>query len=88
MTREEIENITIKNEHGIFPPYFEYESYDIETDTFIGMIIIKTAEEKYQEYLDGLIPKEQEPNKTEILQANVLNLQKLCIGLQKQIILK
>ena len=30
----------------------------------------------------------QEPNKTEILEANVLNLQKLCIGLQKQIILK
>ena len=29
-----------------------------------------------------------QPNKTEILEANVLNLQKLCIGLQKQIILK
>ena len=43
-----------------------------------------TVEEVIEEYL----PQLPEPNKTEILEANVLNLQKLCIGLQKQIILK
>ena len=48
-----------------------------------------TAQGYYINWLSGLnAPPIQEPNKTEILEANVLNLQKLCIGLQKQIILK
>ena len=46
------------------------------------------TEEEIQAWKDANILPIQEPNKTEILEANVLNLQKLCIGLQKQIILK
>lgn len=44
--------------------------------------------EEIQTWKDANVPPIQEPNKIDILESSLLNMQKLCIGLQKQIILK
>ena len=53
MTISELKKMDIITSHGIFSPIYTCESYDIETETYKGFEIIKTAEEFYQEWLEN-----------------------------------
>ena len=53
MTQIELENMRIETEHGIFTPTYEYEDFDIVTQTYENFKIVKTADEVYQEYLEN-----------------------------------
>lgn len=45
------EKYFITTEHGVFTPRYTYESYNEGTDELVGVEIIATAEEVYEEFL-------------------------------------
>lgn len=51
MTQDELFAMDKHTNDGVFPPVYEYESYNQETGVYTGLVIIKTAEEVYAEYL-------------------------------------
>lgn len=53
MTEEELQKMNLETEHGIFTPMYSYESYDNETNSYVGFVLIKTAKEKYEEWLEN-----------------------------------
>lgn len=69
MTVSELKKLDIVTEHGIFTPMYTFDDYDIETDEYINLEIIKTAEEVYQEWLyNNENPPVEEPTEMEVLQ--------------------
>ena len=53
ITNKDIENMYLETEHGTFTPMYIYETYDMETETYQGFEITKTAEEVYNEWLEN-----------------------------------
>lgn len=69
ITIKDIESMFLETEHGIFTPLYEYETFDIETETYQGFKVVKTAEEVYKEWLENKDkPVVQEPTEIEALQ--------------------
>lgn len=65
-----MDNDFIDTEHGRFSARYDYENYDEE----IGLIMIKTAEEVYQEWLANRDKPIEEPSKMEVLEEEVSGL--------------
>lgn len=72
-----MDNDFIDTEHGRFSARYDYENYDEE----IGLIMIKTAEEVYQEWLANRDKPIEEPSKMEVLTARVDGLENINAGL-------
>lgn len=90
-------NCFLINEHGKFHPTYECDGFvpiygddgEIVDYEYINLVITKTAEEDYQEWLaDQEKPPTPQPNKMEVLEQQLINTQKMCIDLQKQILFK
>lgn len=62
MTRQELKATEVRNEHGNFFPSYTFVEIRDEDGNVIDYdyTITKTAEEKYQEYLNPMIPPEDE----------------------------
>lgn len=77
MTRQELENTYIVNEHGTFAPRFELSITKQEIDGEVVIIedytITATSEEVYQEYLT---PPKLPGDKMEVLNEQVVALEK------------
>lgn len=69
ITLKDVENMYLETEHGLFTPLYTYEKYDIETETYQGFNITKSAEEVYNEWLENKDkPVIQQPTEVEVLQ--------------------
>lgn len=67
MTLKEVLDMHIRTEQGLrFDVEYSYSEHDIETDELIDFVLIKTAEEAYQEWLADK-DKPVEPNEMEVL---------------------
>lgn len=82
MTRQELENTYIVNEHGTFAPRFELSITKQEIDGEVVIIedytITATSEEVYQEYLN---PPKLPGDKMEVLTTRVDGLENINAGL-------
>ena len=82
MTRQELENTYIVNEHGTFAPRFELSITKQEIDGEVVIIedytITATSEEVYQEYLT---PPKLPGDKMEVLKARVDGIENINAGL-------
>ena len=53
MTQQELIQKYLSTEHGVFPCRFTFDAYNQETDEYDNLVIVKTAEEVYQEWLES-----------------------------------
>ena len=81
MTRQELENTYIVNEHGTFAPRFELSITKQEIDGEVVIIedytITATSEEVYQEHLT---PPKLPGDKMEVLEGKVMALEESQVG--------
>lgn len=63
----------LETEHGTFTPLYTYESYSQETNTYINLVITKTAQEVYNEWLANK-DKPPKPTEEELLKAKISEL--------------
>lgn len=69
ITYKELEEYFLKTEeHGLFCPIYEYETYDSKTETFKNVVILKTAQEVYDHWLSESEEPQVEVSDLEFLQ--------------------
>lgn len=69
MTQEELKRLYLETEHGTFTPMYTYDEYDQETSRYTNLIIQKSSQEVYDEWLANKDnPLTPTPDKTEIWQ--------------------
>lgn len=53
ITLQDLNEMCLDTEHGVFTPMYEYDLYDNETQTYQGFKLVKTAEQVYSEWLES-----------------------------------
>lgn len=57
MTEQQLKELYIQTEHGTFTPIYTYEDFILNEETeeyeYIGLEIIKTAQDVYEEWLES-----------------------------------
>lgn len=53
MTKTELEAMYIEKDGMIFTPRYTFTAYELKTEEYTNLVIIKTAEEVYQEWLSN-----------------------------------
>lgn len=73
MLKKDLEKLYYICHDGTFSPIFTYDEFNSETQEFTNLIIVKSGEEQYKEYLKNKGKQiEKEPTEQQILNAKLL----------------
>ena len=73
MLKKDLEKLYYICHDGTFSPIFTYDEFNSETQEFTNLIIVKSGEERYKEWLKNKgKQREKEPTEGEIWMSNIL----------------
>lgn len=96
MTEQQLKDLYIQTEHGTFTPIYTYDDFifneEIEEYEYIGLVIQKSADEVYQEWLESkdkpIVEGKTLEDKISILEEENIKSQQIIADLEIELLLK